>query len=156
MFKKDSHSINYDQLAEKTLRKTFKYSEVKDKLVSVAFDIVKFPSEDQGANLWRVLSADDGQYIVALYEESPDDLEKTASLPWSVSASNTHLSIAYKGDPLVRLSSAQLGIPASELHRAEQYLPSKLATNKKLVQALLSELNTAARQEVANRYPELA
>jgi hypothetical protein len=103
-----------------------------------------------------VQSADDGDYIVALYDEEPETTVKKATA-WSVMATKngSDLQISYKGDPLVKMSSRKLGIPRSELHRAEQYLPEKLASNKKLVKALLNELSDMARQEVSKRYPEL-
>lgn len=151
-------SIDYSGLA-KIHKKAYRLSDVKDQLETVAFDVVRFKDGDKGAELWQVQSADDGDYIVALYDEDEGkETEKTASSnPWSVlvTKSGTDLQIAYKGDPLVRLASSKLGIPSSELHRAEQYLPEKLATNKKLVKALLSELSEAARLEVSRRYPEL-
>ncbi len=151
-------SIDYSGLAKIT-KKAYRLSDVKDQLETVAFDVVRFKDGDKGAELWQVQSADDGDYIVALYDEDESEgTEKTASSnPWSVlvTKSGTDLQIAYKGDPLVRLASSKLGIPSSELHRAEQYLPEKLATNKKLVKALLSELSEAARLEVSRRYPEL-
>lgn len=149
-------SIDYSGLA-KINKKAYRLSDVKDQLETVAFDIVRFKDGDKGAELWQVQSAEDGDYIVSLYDED-EGTEKTASHnPWSVlvTKSGTDLQIAYKGDPLVRLASSKLGIPSSELHKAEQYLPEKLATNKKLVKALLSELSETARLEVSRRYPEL-
>lgn len=149
-------SIDYSGLANQITKKAYRLSDVKDQLETVAFDIVRFKDGDKGAELWQVQSADDGDYIVALYDE--DEAEKTASQnPWTVlvTKSGTDLQISYKGDPLVRFAASKLGIPAAELHMAEQYLPEKLATNKKLVKALLSDLNEAARLEVAKRYPEL-
>lgn len=150
--------IDYSGLAKIT-KKAYRLSDVKDQLETVAFDIVRFKDGDKGAELWQVQNADDGDYIVALYDE--DEVEKTASVhsanPWGVlvTKNGSDLQISYKGDPLVRLASSKLGIPSAELHKAEQYLPEKLATNKKLVKALLSELSEAARQEVSKRYPEL-
>ena len=149
--------IDYSGLAKLTKR-AYRLSDVKDQLETVAFDIVRFKDADKGAELWQVQSADDGDYIVALYDEDGGEVEKTASAnPWGVlvSKNGNDLQISYKGDPLVRLASSKLGIPSSELHKAEQYLPEKLATNKKLVKALLSELSEVARQEVSRRYPEL-
>ncbi len=151
-------SIDYSSLANHITKKAYRLSDVKDQLESVAFDIVRFKDGDKGAELWQVQSADDGDYIVALYDEEDGGTEKTASAnPWGVfvTKNGTDLQISYKGDPLVRLASSKLGIPSSELHKAEQYLPEKLATNKKLVKALLSELSPAARQELSKRYPEL-
>ncbi len=147
-------NVDYSSLAGQITKKAFRLTDVKDQLETVAFDIVRFKDGDKGAELWQVQSADDGDYIVALYDE---EVEKTASIPWSVlvTKNGKDLQISYKGDPLVRLASSKLGIPSHELHKAEQYLPEKLATNKKLVKALLSELSDAARQEVSKRYPEL-
>lgn len=148
------YSIDYSSLANQITKKAYRLADVKDKLETVAFDVVRFKDGDQGAELWQIQSADDGDYIVALYDEEPEQ-EKTAG--WSVVATKngSHLQISYKGDPIVRLASSKLGIPADELHKAEEYLPVKLANNPKLVKALLRELSETARQEVARRYPEL-
>lgn len=148
-------SIDYSGLTQLT-KKAYRLADVKDQLETVAFDVVRFKDGDKGADLWQIQNADDGDYIVALYDD--DEVAKTASSnPWGVFVTkNGHdLQISYKGDPLVRLASAKLGIPSTELHKAEQYLPEKLANNKKLVKALLSELSETARLEVSRRYPEL-
>ncbi len=151
-------SIDYSSLQNQITKKAYRLSDVKDQLETVAFDIVRFKDGDKGAELWQVQSADDGDYIVALYDEDDALTEKTASAnPWGVfvSKNGSDLQISYKGDPLVRLAASKLGIPSHELHKAKEYLPEKLATNKKLVKALLSELNEVARLEVSKRYPEL-
>lgn len=150
-------SLDYSGLARQITKKAYRLSDVKDQLETVAFDIVRFKDGDKGADLWQVQNADDGDYIVALYDDE-EAVEKTASSnPWSVlvTKNGKDLQIAYKGDPLVRMASSKLGIPSAELHKAEQYLPEKLANNKKLVKALLSELSETARHEVSKRYPEL-
>jgi hypothetical protein len=148
----NSFHIDYNQLSNKISKRAYKLSDVKDQIERVAFDIVRFRDNDKSANLWQVQSADDGDYIVAMYEEEPE--EKVAS--WQVKVvNNSELQISYKGDPLVRLSAKKLGIPANQLTQAEGYLPEKLATNKKLVKALLGELPSVARQELVKRYPEL-
>lgn len=149
-------TIDYSSLANQFVKKAHKLSDVKDQIETVAFDVVRFKDGDKGAELWQVQSADDGDYIVALYDD--EEADKTASSnPWGVlvTKSGTDLQISYKGDPLVRLAASKLGIPSKELHQAEAYLPEKLATNKKLVKALLSMLSATARQEVSKRYPEL-
>jgi len=147
-------SLDYSSLSNQIIKKAYKLSDVKDQLESLGFDIVRFKDSDKGTNLWQVQSADDGDYIVALYE---DESEVKTAYDWSVAVTKngSDLQISYKGDPFVRLSAAKLGIPNNELHKVEQYLPEKLASNKKLVKALLSELSDAARQAVSKRYPEL-
>ena len=121
----------------------------------MAFDIVKFKDNDKGADLWQIQSADDGDYIVSIYQ--PDEDEKIITATWNVAINKISgdLQVSYKGDPIVRLAANKLGIPKNELYRAEQYLPKKLAGSKKLVNALLNELNESAKKEVLSKYPEL-
>ena len=149
-----NNSIDYSKLENVIFKKAYKLSEVKDRLEVVAFDIVKFKDDDEGSRLWQVQSADDGDYIVALYSEET----KKEGSHWDVTISKTSsdVQISYKGDPLVRLPVSKLGIPRTELNQVESYLPSKLAENKKLVKALLNELNEATRKQVLQKYPELA
>lgn len=146
-------SINYSSLETKIYKKAYKLADVQDQLESVAFDIVRFKDSDKAADLWQVQSADDGDYIVALYQ--PDE-EKVAAL-WDVSINKTagELQVSYKGDPIIRVASNRLGIPRTELHKVPEYLPTKLAENKKLVKALLNEMSASAKNEVLKKYPEL-
>lgn len=147
-------SMDYSGLANNLVKKAFKLSDVKDRLEVVAFDVVRFKDDDEGANLWQVQKAEDGDYIVALYQ--PDEETKTAS-EWSVlvSKASGDLQVSYKGDPIVRIASSKLGIPSSEIHQVPGYLPNKLATNKKLVKSLLNMLSEQTKKAVLNKYPEL-
>lgn len=147
-------AIDYSALANQMVKRAYKLSDVKDQLETVAFDVVRFKDSDISADLWQVQSADDGEYIVALYQ--PDEEEKTAAT-WDVAVNKTAsaIDISYKGDPIVRVAASKLGIPSSELNKVPSYLPAKLASNKKLVKALLSELSPTAKQEVLTKYPEL-
>ena len=147
-------SIDYTKLENKIYKKAYRLADVQDKIEKVAFDIVKFKDSDNGANLWQIQSADDGDYIIALYQNEED--VKTAS-NWEavlVKSANS-IQVSYKGDPLVTVASSKLGIPQKELSKVAEYLPAKLAENKKLVSALLKELPFSVRQAVLNKYPEL-
>lgn len=153
-------SIDYQSLANKiakkeTFKKAYKLSDVKDQIETYAFDIVRFKDGDKAAELWEIQSTDDGDYIVALYNE--DEATKTAGNNWGVFFTKTAsvLQVAYKGDPLVRVAVSKLGIPREEVGEVLHYLPEKLASNKKLVKALLNELSNEAKQEVYKKYPEL-
>lgn len=150
------NSIDFAGLEHKISHKTYKLSEIKDQIEKVAFDIVRFKDADKGTELWQVQSADDGEYIVALYDEE-DEAVKVAS-NWSVYLTKTaaNVQISYKNDPIATLSYIELGIPKHEITQVANYLPEKLATNKKLVSTLLNQLNDGARKEVFKRYPELA
>lgn len=149
------NAIDYSALAHQITKKAYKLADVKEQIETVAFDVVRFKDADKGAELWEVQSSDDGDYIVALYEENENT--KTSS-DWSVAIAKTAnlVQVSYKGDPIVRLASSKLGIPREELGKVPQYLPEKLSSNKKLVKALLNELTGEAKQEVLKKYPELA
>lgn len=145
-------TIDYSGLL---VKKAYKLSDVKDQIEAVAFDVVRFRENDKGADLWQVQSAEDGDYIVALYGD--DENAKTSS-DWGVVVSKIAgtLQVSYKGDPIVRLACTKLGIPREELSQVPHYLPGKLASSKKLVKSLLSELSPEAKQQVFSKYPELA
>jgi len=147
-------AINYSDLEKAIYKKAYRLQDVQDRIERVAFDVVRFNDDDNGAKLWQIQSADDGDYIVSIYE--PDPNEKIVN-SWSVSINKISgdMQISYKGDPLVRLAYNKLGIPRSELSKVEQYLPQKLANNKKLVTSLLNELSESAKKEVLSKYPEL-
>lgn len=145
--------VNYASLEQKIFKKAFKLKDVQHQLVKYAFDLVKFPEMDDGANLWQIQKDHDGDYIVALYQS--DDHKVASSWDVTVNKIAGNLQISYKGDPLVRISSAKLGIPVKELDKVEEYLPAKLADNKKLVKALLNELSPTSKSQVLNKYPEL-
>lgn len=149
-------SIDYSNLEQKVYKKAYKLSEVKDRIERVAFDVVRFSDGDDASKLWQVQSADDGEYIVALYDEQ-EDSTKTAS-NWEVvlNKSASLIDVYYKGDPIVRVAASKLGIPNSELPMISKYLPEKLAENKKLANALLNEAGEEVRQELCKKYPELA
>ena len=148
-------TLDYDNLHATLTKKAYRLEDVKDQLESVAFGIVKFKDSDKAAQLWEVQSSDDGDYIVALYDQD-EDVTKTAN-DWRVTFVKNagQLQISYKGDPIVSLASSKLGIPPTELDKAEHYLPKKLSENKKLVKALLNELNPTAKITVYKKYPEL-
>lgn len=147
-------SIDYSSLENKINKKAYRLADVKDQLETVAFDIVRFKDSDKGADLWQVQSADDGDYIVAMYQ---DDLEEKTAQLWNVSLSKVagDLHVYYKGEPLVKVAASRMGIPSAEVHKVPSYLPAKLAENKKLVKALLGELPESAKNEVLKKYPEL-
>lgn len=151
------YQVDFDKLENKLLKKAYRLEDVKHRLETVAFDIVKFKDGDQGANLWQIQSSDDGDYIVTLYEEAEQTKTASKHNMWEVylhKTANT-LNVFYKGDPIVRVATDRLGIPVSELSSVESYLPKKLAENKILVRALLAELPESAKNEVLSKYPEL-
>lgn len=149
----EKNKIDYDALEHKLFKKSYKLADVKHQLETVSFDIVRFKDSDKGADLWQIQNTEDGDYIIAKYEE----VEKKTASHWEVVLNKqaAALNFYYKGDPLVKVAASKLGIESSELSQAERYLPNSLAQNKKLVKALLSELSESAKNEVLKKYPEL-
>jgi len=147
-------TIDYSSLNNTFHKKAFRLADVKNQLETVAFDIVRFKDGDKGAQLWQIQSADDGEYIVALYQSEEE--EKTAS-PWTASINKLagELHVSYKGEPLVKVAASKLGIPANQLNQVSSYLPEKLSSNKKLVLALLNQLPVSAKNAALKKYPEL-
>jgi len=138
------------------LKKAYKLSDVKDKIVKVAFDVVKFKDNDDMSNLWQVVNGDndDEQYIVAMYD---DLLEKQASSanPWYVEVGKDNLSIFYKNEQIAKVAANKLGLDKKELAFVPEYLPKTLLKNKKMVSNLLKEVSASMRQEIIKKFPEL-
>lgn len=153
-------SIDYSGLEkeiDKSKQKVYKLADVQHKIRKVAFDVVRFIDGSDIEGLWRVDRTDQGECIVALYDEG--GLEKNASLNsnWKVLLSKQNdLHVFYKNEPIVRLAAQDLGVPEDEVNLIPSYLPEKLANNSKLVRGLLNQLSESERQELYKKYPELA
>lgn len=152
------NSINYSELDNKINKKAYRLSDVKDKIIRVAFDIVRFRDEDNGANLWQIQSADDGDYIVAVYDnkEQAETVKTASATNWEVVQVSGGLQFFYKGDPILKTASSSLGMEASDLSAVAKYLPKKLAEDKKLVALLINQVEKSSKEKILNKYPELA
>lgn len=139
------HKLDYENFAKTIGGKIYKLSDVKHKLEKVCFDIVKFKDEDQD-DLWQVMNAEDGSYIVARYSSSDDDAVKEAKASttekWDVLVSQAgYLHFYYNGQPMGTLSADKLGIPAADLPAIKRFLPAKLASDQSFVKTLRDELD---------------
>lgn len=158
----NKYSVNYTELENNLERQaSYKYDDVKHRLEKVAFDIVRFrPEHDDIDGLWQIKATDDGEVIVAMYDESPkkeeDNCMKVNS-SWDVilDKSGSTINIFYKNEPITRLASASLGISNSEMKSLCSDLPKKLASNKNLLNALLNDLSEQDRSALFTKYPEL-
>ena len=154
-------SVDYSGLENVLYKKSYKLSEVQDKIEKVAFDVVRFKDSDKRSLLWQIQSAEDGDYIVAMYDEKDGEVVKEASVStnhWEVllSKNSSDLHFYYKGEPVIKVASQKLGISKSEISSVPNYLPKKLSENKKLASSLLNLLGEPAKQMILSKYPELA
>ena len=152
----DKFAFDYKSLDNKINQKTFKYNDVKDKLHKVAFDVVKFDSDSNIEGLWKIEKDDQGEYIIAMYE---DAFEKVASVKsdWVVLADQAghNLSFFYKNEPVIKLASEFLGVGAQDADELASNLPELFNSNLKLTASLLLELTAPERQTLLSRFPEL-
>ena len=155
----DKFPVDYTSLEQQVdKKKIFRLSEVKDKIEKWAFDIVRFKdvNDDQIAGLWQVQSADDGDLIVAMYEEPKEKALETSSSWKAISdRSGNNISLFYKNTPVIKIASVSLGIPEGEIGLMCRYLPNSLATDKQLVLSLLSDLSHTQLKKLAAEHPEL-
>jgi hypothetical protein len=151
-------AVDYSKL-QGTLdgKKAYRLEDVKDRVRKVAFDVVRFmDSSDNIDGLWQIQHADDGDYIVAMYDEKDSNKEATSS-NWSVilDKRSSNLNIFYKNSPVTKIASSDAGIPKEEMHLAESYLPRRLAENEKLATSLLKSLSGEGRKALLTQHPEL-
>lgn len=152
-------SVDYEGLQGNLYQeKYFRLNDVKDKIEKVAFDVVRFIDSDNIDGLWQIRQSDEGEYIVAMYDDQVSDSPVTkSSYHWSAmrdkTGSNVH--VFYKGTPVSRIVLADLGLSKEESISMCRYLPAKLAENKNLAASLLKELPENERQELFTKYPEL-
>jgi len=147
-------SLDYQTLSDAVDKKRYKLSDVQDRIEKVAFDVVRF-KDGNLEELWQIQNAEDGDYIVALYQDTEEKKSEASDWQVGISKISQDLVFNYKGEFLTKMASSKLGLSKEELNKTISYLPKKLAENKKLVQALLQELNEDKRQEICKKYPEL-
>jgi hypothetical protein len=150
MYKKE---MDYDQLFDNLSKKTYKLSEVSNRLEKVAFDIVKFKDSENPDELWQIQNADDGEYIVARYNS--DEKLSEAKSNWDVIVKDANINIFYKNSPITKIAASSLNIQPEDLSTIKSFLPNKLASDKSFVSALLSTLNKSSKERLEKEYPEL-
>jgi hypothetical protein len=151
----DVDYLNLDQ--QLTEPKYFKYADVKDQLVKVAFDIVKFRETDAIDGLWQIQQTNDGEIIVATYQDEQEVSKQASAISWEA-RSNTagnSVTIFYKGVPITKVAIMQYGIPAGDAHLVCKYVPEKLASSTDFRKKMLNELSNDDRLELLKKFPEL-
>ena len=152
-------SVDYDELEQEISKpKAYRYEDVKDKIVRVAYDIVRFesPEEDIDA-LWQVQSTDDGEVIVAMYDKGDGSTSvKTSESSWSVVPdSNKNVHIFYKNHMIKRIASTDININEEDISSFCKGVGERLANDKAVRASLLDELPNLDRMDLFSKYPEL-
>jgi hypothetical protein len=154
---KDKFTIDFNSL-DNTLaqEKSYKLSDVQNRIEKVAYDLVRFRDNADTEQLWRIEERPDGPVIVALYGNDGSLMaESVKETEWNAIPDKTAMHIFYKGEPIVALSSKELGIPVEEFPLVKSWLPKKLSSDESLQKALFNKMSIACRNSVINRFPEL-
>lgn len=126
-------------------QKSFKLSDVKHKLVKVAFDVFRMKDGDPD-ELWQVQNADDGDYIVARYE-TPAETKSANSKVWEITKATNGTNVFYKNRHITKIAANFDTIG---------FLPAKLSSDKTFVKSLLDTLDKDTKSEILKTYPELS
>jgi hypothetical protein len=159
-------SINYDSLKNSiNKQKVYKYSEVKDKLVKVAWDVVKFNCDSEDIDgLWKVQTTPEGEVIVAMYDseglsaESQSEKVLTAvASSWEVvpSRDKESINIFYKDEAVKKIASSDMGIKREDVPSFCRDIAAKLDNDDKLRKSLINELSEGIKAALLTKYPEL-
>ena len=148
---------DYEVLSRKlTAKKAFKYEDVKDRLIKIAFDIVRFRDADASIDgLWQIQNTDDGEIIVATYEDPSVALEVKSS--WAALADKTgsSINIFYKDQFIKKLASKDIGNDI-DIKKLSEHLPESLEANKSLREAFINNfLTNDEREAFLSSNPEL-
>lgn len=150
-------SLDFNTLSNTISKKVYKLSDVADRIEKIAFDIVRFRDGDDRANLWQIQSADDGDYIVSMYDNETSEQKKSES-SWEVVANKSagELSFFYNDDFVVKVSAAQFGIENDNLDNFSKHLNSRLSDNKKLASMLVKKASKEVREALVKKYPNIS
>jgi hypothetical protein len=152
--KMQNFSVDFENLNETLNKKAYKYDDVKDKLVKVAFDVVRFFDETDIGGLWKVQKNKEGDVIVALYEEPA--IEKSASVKkyWNaiLDSSKSNIYITYKNSVISKIASSDLPFPKEELELFAKSITDKINSTPEFQNKVLKE----ADPQIVSQFPEFS
>lgn len=149
----DKFSVNYTELQGKFLKKrAYRLDDVKHRIRKVAFDVVRFVDDNDGIDgLWQIHRDGDDEYIVAMYDEVKKEASKNVtSNIWNAlqDSSGNYVNVFYHGNPVKKISLAELGIPPEEAYLVCQSLKDKLANDKVFLRKFANELENIEIKEL--------
>lgn len=145
----DKFSLDFNGLDKRlSTKKAYLLADVKDKIVKVAFDVVRFREPLEGIDkLWKIVNEGDHEYIVAMYDDEIPDNVKTASNPWSAEVDvYGYVQIFHHNSPIKKIAVKELGIPVEDAGIVARSLPVKLAADERFRDSFLNSLTIAERR----------
>jgi hypothetical protein len=135
-------------------RTKYPYEQYRDRLVKVAFDVVRFIDSENLGDLWKVETDEDGKdYIVAMYDQQgiPDKL----SSDWQVISTGEQMQVFYKNSFITKVDCETLGLKPHMVARLYPDIERRLAKDKGFVKSLLKATPEQHAKEIVERFPEL-
>jgi hypothetical protein len=155
----DKYSIDFTNLDKQINKpKVYKLADVKHKIKKIAFDVVRFTSGEDTAQLWKIEESADGPVIVAMYDAVPSDnkISEASVKEWSAMADNSlNINIFYKGEAIKKIAASDMGFTNDDVPLMCRWLPNRLASNSELRSALLKGVPEESRNFLFSKYPEL-
>jgi hypothetical protein len=155
----DKFTVDFDHLTQTLLpqKRAYRLTDVEDRIERVAYDLVRFRDNSDTDQLWKIEDGVEGPVIVALYGEDGGlkTSESAIKGDWDAIPDKKAVHVFYKGEPLLSLSSEELGIPVDEFGIVRRWLPRKLEADRGLQKELLSKVASSGRELIAQRFPEL-
>lgn len=151
-------SVDYSELQDKLSRKkAYKLEDVSHRIKKVAFDVVRFVDKSDSIDgLWQIHKSNDGDYIVAMYDNEQGEQIKSSSNWNAVSdKSGKFINIFYNDTPVTRISLSSLGLPNEEAKSVCGFLPEKLASSEGLTVSLLAGLPESQLKDLFATHEEL-
>lgn len=110
-----------------TKRGKYRFEDVKDRVVKVAFDVFKSTTD---GGLWELREEGGTKFLYAIYGD-PAELTSTSApndSAWKATSDRDgkNVSLAFRGIPLMRFASSQHGFEPTEANQFAEFLEQKV------------------------------
>jgi len=148
-FRSDYGKVSKDIVSPKRLS----YERNKHLFRKVAFDVFQMDN-GQVPTYWILEKCDDGEYLVATYE---DEKEIKSESSWSALSDkeNKHITLSYKNIPIRRFAVAEFNVEPKETHILKEAMVEKLDKDSDFVNKLLNTLPEEKKASIMSLFPEL-
>lgn len=119
----------------------------------VAFDVYQ-RENSQVPSYWILEKCDDGEYLVATYED--EDIKSESSWSALSDKDDKNITLSYKNIPIRRFAVAEFKATPEEVYILKQAMVEKLDKEPDFVNKLLDSLPENKKDSIVSLFPELA
>jgi len=145
--------IDYQKMADVLSPKKIPYVPNKHLFHKVAFDVFQM-NDSKIPSYWVLEKCDDGEYLVATYENE----EIKSESAWSALSDkeNQNITLSYRNIPIRRFAMVEFRVKAEDVHIFKQAMIEKLEEDTGFVDKLLNTLPEDKKNSLVSLFPELA